>query len=343
MSTRGQNPKNPLSDVPIGNIVPVIAALGFLLVVGLMFFSSAVSVVDAGTRGVLKRFGEVQGILPEGLNFRTPFVTDVTIVDVRTQRHQSDSTAASRDLQTVTTQVVLNYRPDPSRVDELIREIGTDYVSIVVDPAIQESVKAATAQYTAEELITQRPNVSQSIREVLQSRLEPRHIIVEDLSITDFRFSEEFARAIEAKQVAEQEALRAERELERARIEAQQRVARADAEAEARLAVAQAEAEALRLQREVISPELLQLRFIEKWNGELPRLVAGNEGVMPLLSIPADELDVASNTPAVAPDTERVLEEEAETETSTTDPDADTENAGTSPTPSPTGEPTADN
>lgn len=312
MTTR--NPKNQLPDIPVGGAVPFLAGLGFLLIVALMVISSSVTVVEAGTRGVLKQFGEVRTILQEGLNFRTPFVTDVVVIDVRTQRHQSDSTAASRDLQTVTTQVVLNYRPDPGKVDSLVRDIGTDYVTVVVDPAIQESVKAATAQYTAEELITQRPRVSQSIREVLQSRLEPRNIIVEDLSITDFRFSEEFSRAIESKQVAEQEALRAERELERARIEAQQRVARANAEAEARLSVAQAEAEALRLQREVISPELLQLRSIEKWNGELPRFMAGGEGVIPFLSIPAEQLNGEANTTPSQPDDERNINEEAEDE-----------------------------
>jgi len=216
-------------------------------------------------------------------------ITAVVPVDVKTQRYESNSSAASRDLQIVTTQVVLNYRPDPAAVGTLVREIGIDYQAKVIDPAIQESVKAATAQFTAESLITQRPLVSDSIKQVLVTRLAPRGITVQDLSITEFNFSPEFSKAIEAKQVAQQDALRAERELRRVQIEAQQQVAQANAQAEARLTVAKAEAEALRLQREVISPALLQLRSIEKWDGVLPRFSTGGSGLIPLINVPPEE------------------------------------------------------
>jgi len=285
--------------LPYGALT-LIAVVGAIAIFALV---NATTVVDAGTRGVVKTFGEVTGVFGEGLHFRAPFVTEVVPVDVKTQRLTSESSAASRDLQIVTTQVVLNYRVDPDSVATLVREIGVDYEAKIIDPAIQESVKAATAQFTAENLITQRPLVSDSIRQVLNERLTPRGIIVEEVSITEFNFSEEFSRAIEAKQVAEQDALRAERELRRAQIEAQQQVARAEAEAEARLQIARAEAEALRLQREVISPELLQLRFIERWNGILPRFMSGDSGLLPLINIPASELEetpAAANPPAPA-------------------------------------------
>jgi regulator of protease activity HflC (stomatin/prohibitin superfamily) len=151
-------------------------------------------------------------------------------------------------------------------------------------------------------LITRRPEVSELIQRGLSERLTPRGVIVESVSITDFNFSPEFARAIEAKQVAEQDALRAARELERARIEAQQQVARAEAEAKARLEIARAEAEALRLQREVISAELLQLRFIERWDGVMPRFVGGENSLMPMLSIPSSEvLGASTPTPPRTP------------------------------------------
>jgi regulator of protease activity HflC (stomatin/prohibitin superfamily) len=272
-----------------------IVSVGIVLIMALVVVFNSFTVVDAGTRGVVKTFGEVTGVFEEGLHFRTPLVTSVVSVDVKTRRYESNSSAASRDLQIVTTQVVLNYHPDPAAVGTLVRDIGTDYEPKVIDPAIQESVKAATARFTAEELITQRPLVSESIKDVLGTRLIPRGIIVEDLSITEFNFSPEFSKAIEAKQVAEQDALRAERELRRVQIEAQQQVAQADAQAEARLKVAQAEAEALRLQREVISPALLQLRFIEKWDGVLPRFSAGDTGMIPLVSIPQEELQEAQS------------------------------------------------
>ena len=292
---------------PRSTATRLFAGIGILVViVGVLLFN-AFTVVDAGTRGVVKTFGEVTGVLEEGLHFKPPFITTVTKVDVKTQRHESTSSAASKDLQIVTTQVVLNYRPVASEVGTLVRAIGTDYVPKVVDPAIQESVKAATAQFTAEQLVTQRPLVSESIEKVLIERLGPRGIAVEDVSITEFNFSQEFAKAIEAKQVAEQDALRAERELRRVQIESQQQVAKAEAQATARLKTAQAEAEALRLQREVISPELLQLRFIEKWNGTLPQFSAGNGDVLPMITLPGNTLsstplqpDAAVQSPAPA-------------------------------------------
>lgn len=278
--------------------IATLVTIGIIGLIAIFALLNATTVVDAGMRGVVKTFGQVTGVYEEGLHFRAPFITTVVPVDVKTQRLVSESSAASRDLQIVTTQVVLNYRPDPDQVADLVREVGTDYEAKIIDPAIQESVKAATAQFTAENLITQRPLVSESIRNVLNERLTPRGILVEEVSITEFNFSAEFSRAIEAKQVAEQDALRAERELRRAQIEAQQQVARAEAEAEARLQVARAEAEALRLQREVISPELLQLRFIERWDGILPRFMGGDSGLVPFVNLPADEL-AAQAPPAV--------------------------------------------
>ncbi len=280
-------------DQPVSNrAVTLLVGAGVALLLIALVLLNSYTVIEAGTRGVLKNFGQIVGVLGEGLHFRAPFISTVTVVDVKTQRYESNATAASRDLQIVSTQVVLNYRPDPNTVDTLVREIGPEYERRIVDPAVQEALKAATAQFTAEELITKRPEVSAAIQDVLESRLSVRGILVESVAITDFNFSEEFTRAIEAKQVAEQDALRAQNELRRAQVEAQQQVARAEAEAKARLEVARAEAEALRLQREVISPALLQLRFIERWDGVLPRFMGGGDSnsVLPMFMVPADEL-----------------------------------------------------
>lgn len=281
----------------------LLVGLGVVLLLAALVLLNAYTIIEAGTRGVLKNFGQIVGVLGEGLHFRAPFISTVTVVDVKTQRYESNASAASRDLQIVSTQIVLNYRPDPNTVDTLVREIGTDYERRIVDPAVQEALKAATANFTAEELITKRPQVSSAIQEVLVSRLTPRGVIVESVAITEFNFSDEFTRAIEAKQVAEQDALRAENELRRAQIEAQQQVARAEAEAKARLEVARAEAEALRLQREVISPALLQLRFIERWDGILPRFMGGGDnGVFPAFLVSAEDLaGPASTAPRSSP------------------------------------------
>jgi regulator of protease activity HflC (stomatin/prohibitin superfamily) len=327
----GRQPqKGPTPPIKLGS-VSAIAGVGIVALIAVVLLTNSFVVVDTGTRGVLKTFGEVTGVFEEGLHFRMPFITSVTLVDVKTQRYSSASSAASRDLQIVTTEVVLNYRPDPEGVGNLISEIGVDYENKVIDPAIQESVKAATAQFDAEELITQRPLVSTSIRDVLSERLTPRNITIEEVSITEFQFSEEFNRAIESKQVAQQNALRAEQELRRAQIDSQRQVAEAEAQAEARIAVAQAEAEALRLQREVISPELLQLRFIEKWNGVLPRFTSGGgggdaAGFMPLINLPADEVFAADESPAPT---------SPASSTTTADDDDEDEDEDATPTPTP--------
>ncbi len=291
------------SDGPASGRTTVLVGIGVVVALVAFVLLNSYTVIEAGTRGVLKNFGQIIGVLGEGLHFRAPFISNVTVVDVKTQRYESNATAASRDLQIVSTQIVLNYRLDPTTVDTLVREIGLEYERRIVDPAVQEALKAATAQFTAEELITRRPEVSSAIRDVLEARLSVRGILVESVAITEFNFSEEFTRAIEAKQVAEQDALRAQNELRRAQIEAQQQVARAEAEAKARLEVARAEAEALRLQREVISPALLQLRFIERWDGVLPRVMAGGDpsGVLPVFMLPTEELAAPARPTPAAP------------------------------------------
>ena len=169
--------------------------------------------------------------------------------------------------------MVLNYGLQPEMVGETYKTLGlnTDVAEKIINPSLEESFKAASARYTAEELISKREALKTEVRNYLKDRLAPFGIIVVELSITDFQFSPEFNRAIESKQTAEQHALRAKRDLDRIRVEAQQKIA-----------TAQAEAEALRLQRQVISPELVklrqidaQLKAIDKWDGKLPNVTGG--------------------------------------------------------------------
>lgn len=153
----------------------------------------------------------------------------------------------------------------------MYRELGADYGEKVIDPVVKEGFKAAAARYTAEDLISKREALKTEVRDYLKSRLSAFGIDVVELSITDFDFSPEFSKTIEAKQVAEQLALKAKRDLDRIRVEAQQKIA-----------TAQAEAESLRIQRQVISPELIKLRQVEaqikaidKWDGHLPNVTGG--------------------------------------------------------------------
>jgi regulator of protease activity HflC (stomatin/prohibitin superfamily) len=235
--------------------------LAALLIIGMVVLFSSFTIVDAGERGVLVRLGEVQDVVfGEGLHFKTPLITRVEHMDVRIQKIETDADSASRDLQSVTTTIALNYHLDPEKVNKVYQEVAREYEIRIIHPAIQESVKSATAQFTAEELITKRPEVKNTIRTELANRLNPRSIVVDEFSIVNFSFSKEFDQAIEAKQTAEQRAQKAKRDLERIKLEAQQKIERA-----------KAEAESLRLQREELSSQLLQLRWIEKWDGQTPK------------------------------------------------------------------------
>jgi prohibitin 2 len=237
--------------------------------------------VPAGARGVVLRFGAVTGeVKDEGIYFVTPWVETVEIMSVQTEAYEAEAEAASFDLQDVHTKVTLNYSLDPAVVATVYRTLRRDYVVRIIRPAVQEAVKASTAKFKADELITRRETVKEAIQRVLADRLGTHGIHVDALSITDFSFSEEFTKAIEAKVTATQRALEAQQNLERVKFEAQQAIERA-----------KAEAESLRLQRQNITSELVELRrieaqvkAIEKWNGVMPQFV-GAAGPVPILDL----------------------------------------------------------
>jgi len=236
--------------------------------------------VGAGERGIVMNFGAVQKIvLAEGLHFRIPVMQEIVLMDVKVQKALTDAEASSADLQDVSSRVALNYHVVPDKANIVYQTIGIQFKERIIDPAILEVVKAVTAKYTAEELITKRPAVSEAIRASLMERLAAYNIAVDAFSIINFSFSKSFIEAIEAKQAAEQLALKAKRDLDRIRIEAEQKIT-----------AARAEAESLRLQRANISPDLIELRkieanmkAIEKWNGILPQVTGG--GAVPLIGL----------------------------------------------------------
>ncbi len=253
----------------------------FLFIIIIIILTSTITIVGAGERGVLTTFGKVEDtVFQEGLHFKIPFAQNVAIMDVKTQRFTGESSAASKDLQIVTTEVVLNYRLSSTDVNTIFQTVGgiRTVEDKLIDPAIQESVKASTALFNAEELITQRPLVKEKIKDVLVERLDARSIVVEEISITDFSFSPEFEKAIEAKQVAEQNALKAERDLQRITIEADQVRTASRGKADAMLIEATAEAEAIKIQGQSLklNQEVLKLRAIEQWNGIMPKILTGD-------------------------------------------------------------------
>ncbi len=256
----------------------VIVIIGIILL--LFLFTRPWVQVGAGERGVVLNFGAVQEyVLGEGLHFRIPVVQTVALMDVKVQKSLTNAAASSSDLQEVSSEVALNYHIIPDKANIVYQTIGLYFKDRIIDPAVQEVVKAVTARYTAEELITKRPAVSEAMRTTLSERLLEHNIAVDAFSIVGFSFSKIFMEAIEAKQTAEQLALKARRDLERIKIEAEQKIT-----------AATAEAESLRLQRANISPDLIELRrveanlrAIEKWNGILPQVTGG--GAVPFIGI----------------------------------------------------------
>ena len=243
------------------NIGKMISRVSIILAATIIIFSTF-GTVGAGERGVLLQFGAVQDrILNEGLYFKIPFVHKVVIMDVRIQKDEINASAASKDLQIVTSRIALNYHIDPNQVNKIWQEVGKNYNIRIIAPSIQEAVKAESAKFTAEELIIKREEVKEQIKANLSKRLLERSIIVDEFNIIEFQFSPAFNEAIEAKVTAEQLKLKAARDLERIVIEAEQKVADAKGKAEA----LRIEAVALRQ-----NPQVVELRWIEKWDGKVP-------------------------------------------------------------------------
>lgn len=237
-----------------------------ILVIAVVLIGS-IGTIGAGERGVLLQFGAVKDkVFDEGLYFKMPFVQRVVTMDVKVQKDEVPASASSKDLQIITSKVAINYHLSPNRVNEIWQDIGKDYNSRIIAPSIQEAVKSVTARFTAEELIIKREDVKDQIKINLAERLIKSNILVDDINITSFDFSQAFNEAIEAKVTAEQLKLKAERDLERIEIEADQRVVEAEGKAKA----IKTEAQAL-----TANPQVVELRWIEKWDGKTPTYWGG--------------------------------------------------------------------
>ncbi len=235
------------------------------------------TVVDAGHTGVVVNLGAVSDkTFTEGFHFKVPVIQTVKQVDNRIQKLEVDTASASKDLQTVKSKIAVNFRVKPEQSAYLYKNVGIRYEETIISPATQEIIKAVTARYTAEQLITDRQKVSDDMKQMLTEKVGAYGLVVDNLNVINFDFSEEFNKAIEAKQTAQQLALKAEQDLTRVKVEAEQKVAQAEAEARA-----------LKAQRQEITPDLLKLReieatmkAIEKWNGQMPQYVGGSEGTI---------------------------------------------------------------
>lgn len=249
-------------------IIAVIVLLAIIILV------NSIATVNTGFVGVKTRFGEVQDtMINEGFNFKVPFIEKIVKIDCRTQKCEYTMEASSKDLQKISNiQIALNYNVDKSKANQLYKTVGTNYTSVLIEPSIYESVKQGMSQYTAEELVTKRSEVSNIIIELLKEKLEDKGILITALNIIDLSFSEEFDAAIEAKQITEQQTQQAKYELEKARVENEKKIENA-----------KAEAEVMKQQNSQITEQYLRLKEIEnqkamidKWDGHTPTTVLGD-------------------------------------------------------------------
>ena len=247
--------------------------IGVIALFALVVLLNSFTVVDAGHTGVVVTLGSVnEGVLQEGIHTKAPFVQSVIKIDNRIQKLEVNTEAFSKDLQSVKTVLAINYRVDTSKSYSIYKNIGADYENVLVVPAVNEVLKATTAQYTAEESVTNRAMISDGLVEGLNKKLNELGLYVTDVNIIDFDFSEAFINAIEEKQVAQQKLLKAETEKQTA-------ITNAKAAAEAAKIKAEGDAEANKKLNDSLTDRVIENKKIEKWNGELPR-VSGSGGTI---------------------------------------------------------------
>ncbi len=280
-----------IPDVPdnVKRLTGTVIVLLIITIAGITVVSTATVRVPAGYRGVLLTWGKVEDtILTEGLNFKVPFSQSVVFMNVQIQKAESTESTATRDLQEVSTTVAVNYRLNPSYVNDIYKDLRQDYADRVIKPNIEESLKATTALFRAEELVTKRSEVKQTFDDILAERLSIFNIQVVAVSLTDFQFSPGFAAAIEAKVTAEQQALVAKNELEKIRYEAQQQIIQAEAaknatirraegDAFAQIISANATAQSIQIITSQMTDEYAQYLWLIQWDGKLPLVFSKDE------------------------------------------------------------------
>ncbi len=244
-----------------------------------IFVLNPLVVVNAGERGVVLNWGAYQGqVMEPGLHVRVPFMQVIIKINVQTEKLElKESEAYSQNLQVVMVQSVLTYNIDPKEVGLLYAEIGPSYEEKILTPSLESSVKQIYAQYSAEELLSKRGQVQTEIENAFRKTIEGKHIIVQHYALVNESFSDDFEKAIEQKQIAEQSSLKAKNDLDRIKIESEQRINQANAEAQA----IKIQAEAIQSQG---GAEYVQLQAIAKWNGQLPtQMLSG--GTVPFLNL----------------------------------------------------------
>ena len=257
-----------------GAIIILIATIAIIIIL------NSLTTVGTGYVGIKTRFGKVQNdVIQEGLNVKVPFIEKIVKMDCRVKKVENESEGSTKDMQDVKINIALNYNVKKDTANNLYKNVGKKYEDVIISPAIIESVKSTIAQYTAEELVTKRSEISNKIQETLTERIENQGIQVDEFSILNIDFSEEYDKAIEQKAVKQQEVSTAQAELEKQKIQNEKEISEAEKDAKV-----------MELQNQQITDKTLKLKelevqqqLIQKWNGQLPTTTLGDN--IPMLNI----------------------------------------------------------
>ena len=250
----------------------ILAVVATILVIGLIIFFASTAIVPTGHIGVVTLYSKVQDkYLDAGFHFVKPFVEDVHAVDIRTQKYANTVEGSARDLQIVNITMSINYQIKPEKVTELYAKVGENYSDIILNPALQSSLKASMAQFTAEEMITKRAEVSNTITKELNERLE-EYFTISAVNLENIDFTVEYNKAIEAKTTNQQKAEAEKAQLEIIKVQNEQKINTAEAEAKVRKlqseSVTEKSLEQLRLE--------IQRELVNKWDGHYPTTMLGD-------------------------------------------------------------------
>lgn len=235
----------------------ILGAIGLVILITLL---SSFQTIRSGEVGLRVRFGKIiDSNLKEGFNLKVPYIEKIVKVNIKVQKVERETSAASKDLQDINTKIAVNYRIEANKASNLYKTVGNNYEQTILEPVIEESVKSVISKYTAEETITKRSEVSAESLKVLQEKVQKYGIIIDNFNIINLSFSAEYSKAIEEKQVAEQ------------------KLATAKLESEAKIVEAEAAKKANDLLKQSLTDELIEKQFIEKWDGKLPDTYAGGD------------------------------------------------------------------
>ncbi len=256
--------KEEIKDIYNIPKIVTFSVIGLFIIITLF---SSFTTVKSGEVGLKVKFGKiVDTSISEGINFKIPYIEKIVRVDIKVQKVELGTESSSKDLQTITTKLAVNYKVDGTKASNLYKTVGNSYEETILIPAIQESIKAVMSEYTAEQTITMRNEVSDKCLEEIESKVEKYGINIAEFNIIDLDFSEAYNQAIEEKQVAEQKVLTAQQELEKTKIEAEKKIVEAEATNKAN-----------ELLKQNVTDEVLMKQFIEKWDGKLPETYAGQD------------------------------------------------------------------